>query len=59
MIAAADDPSTPPEQLAAIAEEIPGAELVLVPDAAHLVNVEQPAAFADAILGPARLEEAG
>lgn len=59
VIAAADDPSTPPDQLAAIAEEIPGAELVLVPDAAHLVNVEQPGAFADAILGQARLEEAG
>jgi 3-oxoadipate enol-lactonase len=59
VIAAADDPSTPPEQLAAIAEEIPGAELVLVPDAAHLVSVEQPGAFAGAILGQARLEEAG
>jgi len=58
-IAAAKDPSTPPEQLELIAAAIPGAELVVVPDAAHLVNVERPEAFAGAILGQARLKEAG
>ena len=59
VIAAADDPSTPPEELAAIAREIRGSELVLVPEAAHLVSVEQPAAFAAAVLAEARLEETG
>jgi 3-oxoadipate enol-lactonase len=59
VVAAAEDPSTPPEELAAIAGEIQGSELVLVPEAAHLVSVEQPAAFAAAVLGEARLEETG
>jgi 3-oxoadipate enol-lactonase len=57
-IAAADDPATPPEQLALIASGIPDAELVVLADAAHLVNVEQPEAFASATLGHARMEEA-
>jgi pimeloyl-ACP methyl ester carboxylesterase len=33
-----------------IAEGIPGARLVVVPAAAHLVNVEQPEAFNRAVL---------
>ena len=37
------DPATPPEAHAKlIAEGIPGARLEIVPDAAHLANVEQP-----------------
>jgi len=59
VIAVADDPSTPPEELAAIAAEIERSELVLVPQAAHLVSVEQPVAFAAAVLGETRLEETG
>ncbi|RIV37613.1 3-oxoadipate enol-lactonase [Micromonospora radicis] len=42
VIAAADDPATPPEHAADIAERIPSARLVVLDDAAHLANVEQP-----------------
>lgn len=41
-IAGADDPSTTPEALRFIAERVPGAQLEIVPQAAHLANVEQP-----------------
>jgi 3-oxoadipate enol-lactonase len=41
VIAAAEDPATPPEQLEAIAEAIPGARLELIERAAHLANVER------------------
>jgi len=44
------DPSTPPEHARAIADGIPGARLVVIPNAAHLVNVEQPDAFNRAVL---------
>ncbi|MDG4797875.1 3-oxoadipate enol-lactonase [Micromonospora sp. WMMD1082] len=44
VVGAADDPATPPEEAAAIAERIPAARLVLLRDAAHLANVEQPEA---------------
>ena len=50
VIAAADDPATPPEHGAAIAEAIPGARLVVIANAAHLANVEQPDAVTAAIL---------
>jgi 3-oxoadipate enol-lactonase len=50
VIVGADDPATPPEQAKVIAEGIPGARLVVVPAAAHLVNVEQPEAFNRAVL---------
>jgi 3-oxoadipate enol-lactonase len=49
-IAGADDPSTPPESLELLAHEIPNAELVVLPNARHLANVEQPQRFAEAIL---------
>lgn len=42
VIAGADDPATPPEHAHRIAAGIPGAITVIVPDAAHLANVEQP-----------------
>lgn len=35
------DPGTPPAMAREIATEIPGAQLALVPDAAHLCNIEQ------------------
>lgn len=41
VIAGGDDPATPPAHGAAIAAAIPGARMVLVPNAAHLANVEQ------------------
>jgi 3-oxoadipate enol-lactonase len=41
VIAGADDPSTPPADLEAIADEIPAARLVVLDRARHLVNVER------------------
>jgi 3-oxoadipate enol-lactonase len=49
VLAAADDPSTPPEGLEAIAAEIPDARLVVIDDARHLVSVERPADFGAAV----------
>jgi 3-oxoadipate enol-lactonase len=45
VIAAAEDVATPPEHAELLAEGIPNAKLVVLPDAAHLANVEQPDAF--------------
>jgi 3-oxoadipate enol-lactonase len=39
------DPGTPPAMAREIAANLPGAKLVLIPQAAHLANIEQPAAF--------------
>lgn len=41
-IAGADDPATPPEQLERIAGGVADGHLVVVDDAAHLVNLHQP-----------------
>jgi len=48
-IAGADDRSTPPDELKAIAAEIPSARLTVL-DGRHLVNVEQADAFNEALL---------
>jgi 3-oxoadipate enol-lactonase len=48
VIVGANDPSTPPEFGRAIQASIPGAALAEL-DAAHLSNVERPAAFASAV----------
>jgi 3-oxoadipate enol-lactonase len=50
VISAADDPSTPPEHQALIAEAIPGARLETIPGARHLANVEFPEPFNRAVL---------
>ncbi|HKP18436.1 MAG TPA: 3-oxoadipate enol-lactonase [Gaiellaceae bacterium] len=50
VLVGADDPATPPEQAELIAAGIPGSRLVVIPDAAHLLNVEQPEAFNAAAL---------
>ncbi len=50
VIGAEQDQSTPPEKSREIAQRIPGAELVLIPDAAHLANLEQPDAVTERIL---------
>jgi 3-oxoadipate enol-lactonase/4-carboxymuconolactone decarboxylase len=51
VIAAADDPATPVEPHAiTLAENIAGARLVVLPDAAHVATVEQPGAVAAALL---------
>jgi 3-oxoadipate enol-lactonase len=44
VISGADDPATPPEHQALIAESIPGARLETVAPAAHLAAVERPEA---------------
>jgi 3-oxoadipate enol-lactonase len=49
-IAGADDPSTPPEDLRAIVDEIPRARLVVVDGARHFVNVERADQVNDALL---------
>jgi 3-oxoadipate enol-lactonase len=50
VLAGADDPATPPEHGAAIAEDVRDARLVVVPDAAHLANVEAPDAVTAALV---------
>jgi 3-oxoadipate enol-lactonase len=52
-----DDPATPPDQAQLIAEGIPRARLLVVPHAAHLLNVEQPETFNRAVLGHLNGEE--
>jgi 3-oxoadipate enol-lactonase len=49
-IAGADDPSTPPAELEAIAAEIPDARLLVIDQARHLVNVERREEFNEAVL---------
>lgn len=39
------DPGTPPAMAREIHDNLPGSRLVLIPDAAHLANVEQPQHF--------------
>jgi 3-oxoadipate enol-lactonase / 4-carboxymuconolactone decarboxylase len=50
VVAGAEDPATPPPHLEAIADGIPGARLVVLPEAAHLANVEQADRFNTALL---------
>ncbi len=50
VIVGADDPATPPADAQAIHERIAGSSLVIIDDAAHLSNVEQPQAFNRAML---------
>jgi 3-oxoadipate enol-lactonase len=51
VVAAAQDPATPPEHGERIAASVPGARLELIEDAAHLAAVEQPQAVTDLIAG--------
>ena len=46
-----EDQGTPVAASRAIQERVPGAELVILKSAAHLSNVEQPAAFTSRLLG--------
>lgn len=57
VIAAAEDPATPHDHAELIARGIPNATFVVLPDAAHLANVEQPEAFSRLVtehLAPAK-----
>jgi pimeloyl-ACP methyl ester carboxylesterase len=51
VLAGAADPATPPPHAEAIHERIAGSTLVVLAGAAHLANLDQPAAFTDAVLG--------
>ena len=51
VIAGAKDQATPPEHAEEIARRIRGAEVVVIPDAAHLANIEQPEALTARVLG--------
>ena len=50
MVVGAEDIATPPSDARVLARGIPSARLVVVERAAHLLNVEQPAAFNRALL---------
>ena len=49
VLAGAEDPATPVAMLRQIADAVPGARLVVLRDAAHLPNVEQPAQVVEAL----------
>ena len=49
-IAGAEDPTSPPDHLEAIAAEVPEARVVVIPRGAHLVNVERADAFNQALI---------
>jgi 3-oxoadipate enol-lactonase len=51
VICGEQDPGTPPAMAREIAQNLPGAKLALIPQAAHLANVEQPEAFNRALGG--------
>jgi 3-oxoadipate enol-lactonase len=48
-VAGAEDPTSPPEQVAALAAKIPNASFVSIANAAHMANVERPNEFNDAL----------
>jgi len=50
IIAGEQDPATTPAKAEEIRERIPGARLEVIPDAAHLVNIEQDVAFDASLL---------
>lgn len=50
VLGGAADPVAPPVVLADLSQRIPAADLVVLGDAAHLANLEQPARFGDAVL---------
>jgi 3-oxoadipate enol-lactonase len=50
VIVGQDDPATPPEKAEEIQRRIPGAQLEVVPDAAHLLNIEQDVVFDAALM---------
>lgn len=50
VIVGEQDMGTPPAMARAIHEALPGSKLVMIPSAAHLSNMEQPAAFTRALL---------
>jgi 3-oxoadipate enol-lactonase len=51
VIVGADDPGTPPAMAREIHDNAPGSKLVVLPQAAHLANIEQPDGFTGALRG--------
>jgi 3-oxoadipate enol-lactonase len=49
VIVGADDPGTPPAMAKEIRDNAPGSKFVVLPQAAHLANLEQPAGFTRAL----------
>jgi len=49
VIVGADDPGTPPAMAREIHDNAPGSKLVVLPQAAHLANLEQPEGFTRAL----------
>ena len=49
VIVGADDPGTPVAMAREIHDNAPGSKLVILPSAAHLANLEQPAGFTRAL----------
>ena len=54
VVSGREDPALPPEHQQAIADAIPGAELVTVSPGAHLANLEQPLQVSGAAARPLR-----
>ncbi|MFL5196906.1 MAG: 3-oxoadipate enol-lactonase [Microvirga sp.] len=50
-VVGAQDMGAPPEVMRRMAEAVPGAKLVIIPDAAHLPNLDNTLAFNEAIAG--------
>lgn len=50
VLAGAQDPAAPPDMMGVLAEGIPDAELLVVPQAAHLANVEQGVTVTEALV---------
>ena len=50
LVFGAEDPLTPPRVGAYMRARIAGSRLVIIPDAGHMTNLEQPTAFNDAVL---------
>jgi 3-oxoadipate enol-lactonase len=59
VIGARDDPVAPPESIRELAESIPGAGHAIIPDARHLVSVERPRAFTEALAEHLEARERG
>jgi 3-oxoadipate enol-lactonase len=55
VISGEGDVATPPEDGTFLAASIPGAELTVLPECAHLANVEQPTLLTRALLGHLRV----
>jgi 3-oxoadipate enol-lactonase len=59
IVVGADDVATPPADAQWLHEHIPGSELVMLDDASHLCNIEQPARFNEIVLEFLAMEDRG